>query len=234
MERAAVRVLTDGGPIYDTGNPWTDGYNMVVLGKTQTGKTSISRELQDTSPRVSVWLNAEGIDRVDDVPGRTVRSLEGVRDAYASNEYAIEWVSDDRRRDIQALQEFMWTVAEQSDRELMQQIVVDEVQDIAPQSGKDEFGPRDAVRRFCKRGVKRNIKLVAITQDPTAYDKQSLRQSEYRLVFPMTNEARQSSVVRKMGFDWDAVDEGDRYTGTLHRDTGAVLDKAVKAETRYA
>jgi hypothetical protein len=82
--------------------------------------------------------------------------------------------------------------------------------------------------------VKRNIKLVSITQDPTAMDKQTLRQSEYRLIFPMTNENRTSSVVKRMGLDWSAVDAGDRYTGTLHDDTGAVLEEQVKAEARYA
>jgi hypothetical protein len=41
-------------------------------------------------------------------------------------------------------------------------------------------------------------------------------------------------VVRKMGFDWDAVDERDRYTGTLFHDSGEVLERNVKAEARYA
>jgi len=221
-------------PIYDTGDPWTDGYNMVVLGKTQTGKTSISRELHETTPRVSVWLNPIGIDRVEDVPGTTVRSLSELRDAFAADEYAVELVSDDRRRDIVELQNFLWSVADATDRRLGMQVVVDEVQDVAPQTGADDVPHRDAIRRFAKRGVKRNIKLVSITQDPTAMDKQSLRQSEYRLVYPMTNENRTSSVVRRMGFDWDAVDAGDRYTGALHADNGDVLDSSVKAEARYA
>jgi hypothetical protein len=233
---SGVRALTDGGPIYDTGNPWTDGYNMVVLGKTQTGKTSFGRELHDTSPRVSVWLNATGKDRVDDVPGVTVQSVDGVRRAFANDEYAIELVTADRQAALVELQEFMFRVADRTDRELMMQIVVDELQEVAPQSGKSfgNFPSRDAYRRFSKRGVKRNIKLVGLTQDPTAADAQSLRQAEYRVVFEMTHEARQSSVVRRMGFDWGAVDDGDRYTGTLFKDTGEVLERNVKAEARYA
>jgi hypothetical protein len=223
-------------PVYDTGDPWTDGYNMAILGKTQTGKTSVARELQATSPRVSVWLNEAGIDRVDDVPGYTVQSIDGLRKAFANDEYAIEWVSHDRQRDILELQKFLFGVADRSERELMMQVIVDEVQDVAPQDAtSDDMEAVEAVRRFCKRGVKRNIKFVAITQDPTAYDKQALRQSEYRLIFDMANENRKSSVLRKMGFDWAAVDATpDRYTGVLHDDSGTVLKETVKAEAEYA
>ena len=224
------------GPIYDTGNPWTDGYNMAVLGKTQTGKTSTSRELHATSPRVSVWLNEAGIDRVDNVPGHTVQSIGGLKTAFANDEYAIEWVSHDRQRDILELQKFLFQVADNTDRELMMQVIVDEVQDVAPQDATSEdLEAVKAVRRVCKRGVKRTIQFVAITQDPTAYDKQALRQSEYRLIFDMANENRKSSVLRKMGFDWGAVDATpDRYTGVLHDDSGTVLDEDVKAEARFA
>jgi len=228
--------MSGTGPIYDTGNPWTDGYNMAVLGKTQTGKTSTCRELHATSPRLSVWLNEAGIDRVDDVPGYTVQSLDGLREAFANDEFAVEWVSHDRQRDILELQKFLFQVADRTDRELMMQVIVDEVQDVAPQDATSEdMEAVKTVRRFCKRGVKRNIKFVAITQDPTAYDKQALRQSEYRLIFDMANENRKSSVLRKMGFDWGAVDATpDRYTGVLHDDSGTVLDEDVKAEARFA
>lgn len=226
--------MSDDGPIYETGDPWTNGYNLVALGRTQTGKTSAVRELQATTPRVSVWLNATGKDRVDDVPGVTVRTLDELREAFADDEYAIEWVSDDRRRDIVRLQDFLWSVADNADRRLPMQVVVDEIQEVAPQSNKDDFPARDAARRFVKRGVKRNIKFVAITQDPTAMDKQTLRQSDYRLVFEMTAENRQSSVVSMMDFDWEAIDEGDRYTGTLHGAKGDVLKRSVKAEAEYA
>lgn len=223
-----------GPPHYETGDPLTDGYNLGVLGKTQTGKSSFCRELQAESPRFSVWLNAEGMDRVEDVPGETVRSVEGVAEAMGRNEYAVELVSDDRRRDVVELQQLLWEVADNTDRRFPMQVIVDEVQEVAPQSNKGEFPPRDAVRRYAKRGVKRNVKLVTITQDPTAMDKQTLRQSEYRLFFDVTAEQRRSSVVSKMGVDWAAVEEGDRYTGALFDDRGNVLADSLKAEARYA
>jgi hypothetical protein len=159
-----------------------------------------------------------------------------VRSARMNTHSGTSWVSHDRQRDILELQKFLFQVADNTDRELMMQVIVDEVQDIAPQDATSgDLEAVKAVRRFCKRGVKRNIKFVAITQDPTAYDKQALRQSEYRLIFDMANENRKSSVLRKMGFDWGAVDATpDRYTGVLHDDSGTVLDEDVKAEARFA
>ena len=223
-------------PHYETGNPWTDGYNMVVLGGTQTGKTSAMRELHHTSDRVSIWLNAAGKDRVEDIPGYTVQSVDDVQKAFAEDRYAIELLSRDRQADLVELREWLWAVADRTDRRLPMQLIVDEAQDVAPQSGKafGNFPSRDDMRRLAKKGVKRNIKSIAITQDPTALDKQALRQTEYRLVFRMAVEARQSSAVSPMGFDWDAVDAGDRYTGALFDQTGEVLDDDVKAEARYA
>lgn len=223
-------------PHYDTGSAWTDGYNMAILGKTQTGKTSTARELHAESPRVSVWLNEDGVDRVDGVAGKVVHDVEGVRQAFLENQYAINLVSSDRERDIADLHAFMWDVADRSDRQLPMQVIVDEVHRVAPQSNEKygNFPSRDAVRRYAKEGVKRNIKFVGITQDPTAYDKQTLRQTEWRLVFDMTAENRKSSVVRKMGFNWSEIDASDRYTGVLHNATGDVVDARVKAQARYA
>jgi len=226
-------------PAYDTGNPWTDGYNMAVLGKTQTGKTSICRELHATTPRVSIWLNEAGDKRVPDVAseGNVVRSIDGVRKAFARDQYRINFVSRDRERDLVALKDFLWKVADRTDRQLQMQVILDEVDRVAAQSGEKygNYPSRDAIRDFTSEGVKRGIKLVSITQDPTKYDKQSLRQSEYRLIFDMSNENRTSSVVKRMGLDWGAVDATpDRYTGVLHDDSGHVLDDSVKAEAKYA
>jgi hypothetical protein len=223
-------------PTYNTGNPWTDGYNMAILGKTQTGKTSIARELHDTTPRVSIWVNEPGKKRVDDVAGPTARSLAQVRKAFANNEYAIDYVPDDRNAAIVELQEFLWNVADQTNRRLQSQVIVDEVDRVAPQTG-EKYGnnpSRDAVRDFTSEGVKRGVKFVGITQDPTKYDKQALRQSEYRLIFDMSNENRTSSVVSRMGLNFETVDESDRYTGVLHDDAGQVLEESVKAEAHYA
>lgn len=210
-----------------------DAHNLAVLGATQTGKTAFARELHATTPRVSIWVNERGKDRVPDVDGSTYRSLAGVKKAFSRDEYRIEFLPVDRREAIVELREFLWSVAEATDRQLPIQVIFDEVDRVAEQSG-EKYGnlpPRDAVRDFTSEGVKRGIKFVGITQDPVTYDKQSLRQSRYRAVWTMSNENRRA--VSDYGFDWSEIDDSPQYAGVLHHMSGNVVG-TVKAEERFA
>jgi hypothetical protein len=212
---------------------WTiDSYNLVALGKNQTGKTSVLRELHAETPRVSIWLNEAGDNRVDGIKGKTVRSLGQLKDAFASDEWTIEWVSSDRAADVQRLRQWLWKVEADANRQLPVQVTADEIHRLAPQSNEKHDPPRDAVRMFGKEGVKRNIKFAGITQDPSAYDKQSLRQSEYRVVFDMS--AEQQTALSEYGFDFETVQASDRHTATLHDASGRVIEERVKADEKYA
>ncbi len=211
----------------------TDGHNVAVLGATQTGKTAFARELHATTSRVSIWVNERGKKRVPNIAGEEVRSLEGVRRAFARDAYRINYLPADRNEALPQLQDWLWQVAERTDRELPVQVIIDEVDRAAPQSGK-EYGNlphRDAVRDFTSEGVKRNVKFVGITQDPATYDKQALGNSRYRAVWDMSAERR--AAVKKYGFDWDEVEGAEQYAGVLHHHSGRVLG-TVKAAARYA
>jgi len=213
----------------------TNAHNLAVLGATQTGKTAFVRELHATTPRrVSIWLNERGDHRVPNIDGVVCRDLEDVRQAFVDNAHRIEYLPADRREAVVDLREFLWAV-EGDERDLPVQVVADEVDRLAEQSGKSygNLPPRDAVRDFTSEGVKRNVKWVGITQDPSSYDKRALRQSRYRAVWPMSAENRDA--VRKYGFDWDAIDSAPQYAGILHDHTGETTSPAtVKAEARYA
>lgn len=214
-------------------NHWTiDSYNVTTLGKNQTGKTSVHREMHAETPRLSIWLNEAGSDRVENVDGKVARSLADVKRAIANGEWTIEFVSDDRARDVVALRKWLWKYEERADRQVPIQVTADEIHRLAPQSNEKNDPPRDAVRRFGKEGVKRNIKFAGITQDPAAFDAQSLRQSEYRVVFDMS--AEQQHALSEYGFDFDTVEESDRHTAALHDASGRVLEKRVKAAPEYA
>jgi hypothetical protein len=113
------------------------------------------------------------------------------------------------------------------------QVVVDEVDRVAEQAG-EKYGnlpPRDAVRDFTSEGVKRGVKFVGITQHPQGYDKESLRNSRYRAVWPMSSEAQNS--VSQYGFSWGEVESAPEFCGVLHHMTGRVIGR-VQAEARYA
>ncbi len=210
-----------------------NGHNVAVLGATQTGKTAFARELHATTPRVSIWLNERGKDRVPDVDGVVARTFDEVRDAFASDEYRVEYVPADRNEAIVELQDWLWRVADNADRALPMQVIVDEVDRVAPESQKPygNFPPRDAVRDFTSEGVKRGVKFVGITQDPSTYDKKALRQSRYRAVWEMS--AEQQGAVSGYGFDFGRIRDAPQYAGVLHYHTGEVVGE-VKAEERYA
>lgn len=211
----------------------TDAHNLAVLGATQTGKTSFARELHATTDRVSIWLNERGDHRVPNIDGTVARSLREVKQAFAADEYRVEYVPADRRDAVVALRSWLWEVAERLDRQLPMQVIADEIDRLAEQSGKSygNLPARDAVRDFTSEGVKRNVKWVGITQDPSSYDKRALRQSRYRAVWPMSAENRDA--VSKYGFNWSRIDDAERFAGILHTHTGDVLAE-VKAEARYA
>jgi sugar phosphate isomerase/epimerase len=208
-------------------------HNTVHLGATQTGKTSTARELHATTSRVSIWVNERGDNRVPNVAGVEARSLEGVRRAFARDEYRINYLPADRNDAVPELRAWLWDVADRTNRKLPVQVVVDEVDRVAPQSG-EKYGnapARDAVRDFTSEGVKRNVKFVGITQHPQGYDKEALRNSRYRLVWPMSAEAQRS--VSNYGFDFGAVRDAAEYAGVVHHMSGEVVG-TVKAEARYA
>ena len=215
-------------------DPLTAPHGMAILGATQSGKTAVAREMHAETPRVSVWINEQGESRVRDIArdGAPVRSSADVVDAIADREGAVELRSRNRSRDVPKLVSELWALADRTDRQLPVQVVVDEAHRVAPQSQKPDLPGRDALRRLAKEGMKRNIKLVSITQDPVSVDKQMLRQSHLRLVFPMSAESRDA--VSRMGFDWSVVDEAPAYTGVLHHMTGRVLDPAVRAAEEHA
>lgn len=211
-----------------------DAFNVTILGRTQTGKTSCARELHATTPRVSIWVNEQGDGRVPNVKSddQPVRSIEGIEGALADDEWHIEFLSRNRDADLPKIQRYLWRKADRANRQLPVQLVVDEAHRVAPQSQKDDLPARDAVRRLAKEGNKRNIKTVLVTQDPVSMDKQTLRQAEYRVVFEMSAEQRDA--VSRYGFNWDAVESGDRFTGAVHDAAGTVLDDSVKAAEMFA
>jgi hypothetical protein len=209
-----------------------DSFNLAALGKNQTGKTSVLRELHAETPRLSIWLNETGDDRVENIDGRVVQSLGELKAAVANGEWTIEWVSSNRARDIVRLRKWLWQYEQRANRQVPVQVTVDEAHRLAPQSNEKNDPPRDAIRRFGKEGVKRNIKFAAITQDPAAFDAQSLRQSEYRVVFDMS--AEQQHALSEYGFDFDTVEQSDRHTATLHDASGRVIEERVKAGSQYA
>lgn len=168
-------------------NHWTiNPGSIAILGHTQTGKTVLARQLHAENNRVSIWVNQRGDERVPDIPvsNRAYKSINGLVKGMARDERKHNLLAADPATTVSQLQEKLWAWAENSDRKLQFQVVIDELHNIAPENAtKEKMDSRDAVRKMAKEGQKRGIKFIGITQDPSSLDKQTIRQTEYVVMF---------------------------------------------------
>jgi DNA-binding ferritin-like protein (Dps family) len=212
-----------------------DAKHLFIVGATQTGKTTTAKEIFAESSRVGIWVNDRGKHQVEGV--RTLadgsyRSLRGIKKAFFRDETRIEYLPADRREGLSDLTDWLWTVADRTDRDLPVSIFVDEMHKVAPQSQKDELVGRDDVRTITKEGEKRNIKMVGISQDPVSFDKQSLRQRNYLLCYELARE--QTRYLRDYGVDVEEINAQAEFSGVLYNRSGRVAATSVKAKSRYA
>jgi len=212
----------------DAGHVW-------IVGRTQTGKTTTAREIYAESGRVNIWVNERGDSRIQGIRSLSdgsYRSLRGLKKGFARDETRLEFLPADRNEGIVELQQWLWTVAERTDRQLPISVFADEIHRIAPQSQKTDLPPRDAVRTISKEGKKRNVKFVGISQDPVSFDKQSLRQRDYLLVYELAHE--QASYLADYGVNVETVNSQPEYAGVLYHADGRKLQSGIKAAGRYA
>lgn len=211
---------------------WTvDPGSVQILGRTQTGKTSVARELHSQNDRLSIWLNERGPSQVPNVAGKRIAGLGALRSGMQDDQLKYNWLSKNRKRDIKKIQQWMWSIADQTDREFRMQLVVDEIDRLAPESNKDALPGRDELRLFASEGMKRNIKLIGITQDPTTFDKKVLRQREYLLCMPLASE--HVGQISDMGPDEQTIQSLDQYEGVLYHADGRELETGVSAGGRF-
>lgn len=212
---------------------WTvDPGSIFILGRTQTGKTTLAREIHAENNRLSIWLNEKGVNRVGNVRGKRVSSLRGLESGMASDTWKYNYLTADRESAIQTLRQWAWEKAEASNRNFRMQIVADEIHRLAPQTQERELAGRDAIRQIAKEGQKRNVKLVGITQDPVSMDKQTLRQRSYLALYGLSNE--QKNYVGEYVGDIDRCLSQPEYAGVVYHADGSIVAEGVKAQARYA
>lgn len=205
------------------GNEWQHDRGAIgILGKKQTGKTTGARQQHaffgSLSDRVSVWImpRDEAVPRVKgggDPVGSKKKFLEAIRDGRTH----IVWKTTDVAGALEDFKDVAWKIADQHGREgYAIQVIVDEIHNIAPeQATKEQRRGRDIVRKIAKEGEKRGVKLVGITQDPTSWDKQTLRQMEYLLIFMIS--PIQTDPFQRWGIDWGVVADLDPHCAVLYQ-----------------
>lgn len=211
---------------------WTlDAGAIHIIGRTQTGKTVIAKHIQAETNRISIWVNRTGDDRIPGVSGKVVRGIDAIESGIADGRTTFNYLSRNPGSDIPELVNWLWEVSELNGRDVAFQLTLDEVHEHAPQSQKDELEPRDSIRKVAKRGMKRGVKLVTITQDPVAMDKQTLRQREYLAVLELAHE--QFSYMTDYGVGRE-VNDLPEFAAMVYDAKGNTVADGVKGASKYA
>lgn len=214
----------------------TDPESVAIFGHKQTGKTTLARQLHAESRRISIWLNdaSEPVEAVPKEGHAPVSSVSGIRKRMKQGARAIEYRSRNKEQDFAQLVDWMFSVSEEFNRKVEFQIIGDEWHMVAPQTNEKRHTGRDATRKITKRGEKRNIKGVFITQDPVSTDKQWIRQTGYVVLFH--NHFSQEDSLRRLNLPFTRAQNLPQYAALVVDSRGYVItpDGGVKAKTKYA
>lgn len=154
--------------------------HVFIAGATRGGKTVTANEMHALWSGLSIFFNSE---EEPNVAGFRVRSprelLEGIKRVgwdgtfdYVPNARTREGLQDE----LDALQTLLFRMADMKSRNFPIQLVVDECQDYAPQGGAE-----NGFHVLVRKGLKRGIKVVALSQDPATVSKTVIRQCYYKV-----------------------------------------------------
>lgn len=153
---------------------WYDNFdkNIVIFGGTQQGKTVLANEIYAKSKRFGVFWNPDGEDFVS---GWKVQSFDeiirGIKYGYRKFSFEMPWYSlnDDDKYD----QLVMNLLLSGEEHNFGWVFVTDEAHDIAREGKKGT-----PLHLASKRGLKRGVQNVVLTQDPATLSNSVIRQCD--------------------------------------------------------
>lgn len=208
----------------------TDPGSIGIFGHTQTGKTTIARQVHAENQRISVWLN-KAAEPVPNVSGKRVSGLRAILSGMKDGQRKFNYISRNPQQDFEELRSWMFELADSYGRETPLQVVGDEWEEIAPETNKTSHTGRDATWKLIKEGQKRNVKGIFITQDPTAISKKCMRQTEYTLLFE--NHFSQKDSLERLGLPFEKAQQLPDYHALAIASNGTVMD-TVTGKAKYA
>lgn len=154
--------------------------NVFVAGITRGGKTVTMNELHAEFNGLSVFWNPE---EEDNVVGYMINDITDVISAIKQFGWSVTLdyrpVSRDKsdlRKEMKQVQKFLFDLANKTGRKYPILLSVDECHEVAEQ-GKGSGG----LHTLVKKGLKRQIKVNAGSQDPAQVSKTIVRQCDYNL-----------------------------------------------------
>lgn len=208
-----------------------------IGGGTREGKGVIGAQLHAECRQLRIFFN---IEHQEDIPGVRCESVEDLRGALAGGATQIDYRPGlDEEASFAELQQYLFDLGEQlggdpSSSEygprgegITMTLLVDEAQEIA--NGDKKKGP---LIRCIKRGAKRGIKTVPLSQAPQEVANAALRQMEFH-VWMGKPSSFSSGYFDNYGLPYDYCAEAPKYTGTVIHKTGTPLDRRIQAKEQY-
>lgn len=210
----ALRWLSDFAPI-------------LICGGTQNGKTVTANCIQhQAADAVSIVWNPEPEPFIR---GRVAESIGDVGRLIDAGARCIDyrptsWQTDDLRDEHEQLVEMLFRLNDPHDFDQPFLLVTDELHEIAPSGG-----PETSVHRAHKRGEKRGVQQLGISQDYATIPNTVIRQSSYKLYVGRPDEFEESYMADH-GLPFDELRQNDEHQAAVVQG-GQVVDRfTVSAE----
>lgn len=203
--------------------------NIVIFGGTQQGKSVLGNEIYTLSDRIGIFFNPDGEDFVSGWKVKCWKGCQesivyGMANGHSKFSYELPLFSMDEKKHYQDLAKNVLSSAENHNIGFI--VVTDEAHEFAP-SGST----KTASHLLAKRGLKRGVKSVFITQDPSTFSNSINRQADYLVwVGPMSQQDRMYFEER-LKIDPTAIPElGEFEYAVLNRDSEIVTTDRTKSK----
>lgn len=196
-------------------------------GRTQSGKSVVANYIAHSIPeRVSIYWND---DKERFVRGRRAHGLTEVGEHIENGARAIDyrpqsWEGDALEAEFGRLVEFLFRLNDPHEYDIPFTLVVDEAQEVASADSP--------LYRAAKRGAKRGIKCIIISQTFQAVPKDLVRQTEFKLWVGPPDEAFDREYFENKGLPFEPLLElGEHQAAVLD---GSDVIERFKAPRKYS
>lgn len=154
---------------------WRTSKNVAIFGGTQQGKSTLANRVFREDPRIGIyWSGGDAADWMTGTIVRTCREIvAGMQASRKKFVFELPMFSQSLQEHHERLVKWLMVMGQQHGMGTV--LVTDEAHEIAPEGGTTETSLHLSV----KRGLKRNLRNLVVTQDPASISSKIIRQCDF-------------------------------------------------------